>query len=409
MQDRGYFLISTSAILILAFSIICGYVLVKRLSKPFYDYKIEINTGEEIEKLANDLILCVDAEGKFVYVNQRGLEVLEYTKKDIEKLTIWDILRKDNIPRCMQAFDKICRGEVLSGVEAVFMSKNGKKIYVEGNINAQFKEGKFVMSRGIFRDITERKHAEKLLKEYSEQLEKKVEKRTKKLDKMKSDFMLLTVHELGTPLTILKGNIDLFKLGKFGKITREQYRKLIVIEKSLERISELKNRMFDLSLLKRKRFKLFKEPLFIHKIIEDVLESIDLLIKKKSLKVTNNVQELPLIKADKCRIRQVVTNLINNAIEYTPKGGKIVIDAKEDNGFIQISIKDNGIGIPKGEREKIFEEFYQVEDIYFHKEGFGLGLSIAKGIVETHGGKIWCESRKALGSVFHFTLPRIVN
>jgi PAS domain S-box-containing protein len=117
---------------------------------------------------ANDLIQSVYPSGKFAYVNQKWLEVLGYTKDEVGKLTLWDILRKDQIPHCMEVFKTVSRGEEVTGVETVFVSKNGKEIYVEGNANARLKDGKFVATRGIFRDITDRKKAEEKLYESEE-------------------------------------------------------------------------------------------------------------------------------------------------------------------------------------------------------------------------------------------------
>jgi len=105
---------------------------------------------------ANDLIQCVDAEGKFIEVNPKWLETLEYTKEEVKYLTLNDILREDQIPHCMELFKKVCNGENVKNVETVFISKTGKEIFVEGNANGQFKEGRFISTIGIFRDISER-------------------------------------------------------------------------------------------------------------------------------------------------------------------------------------------------------------------------------------------------------------
>lgn len=112
---------------------------------------------------ANDLIQSVDNSGSFVYVNKKWLKTLGYSKNELEKLKLTNILRKDQIPHCMELFKKVCEGEVLEHIEAVFVSKDGKEIYVEGNVNPWFKDGKFIATRGIFRDITDRKQAEELL------------------------------------------------------------------------------------------------------------------------------------------------------------------------------------------------------------------------------------------------------
>ncbi|MCK4416294.1 MAG: MEKHLA domain-containing protein, partial [Thermoplasmatales archaeon] len=112
---------------------------------------------------ANDLIQSVDNSGSFVYVNKKWLKTLGYSKNELEKLKLTNILRKDQIPHCMEIFKKVCEGETLERIEAVFVSKNGKEIYVEGNVNPWFKDGKFIATRGMFRDITDRKQAEELL------------------------------------------------------------------------------------------------------------------------------------------------------------------------------------------------------------------------------------------------------
>ncbi|MEE8637968.1 MAG: PAS domain S-box protein [Candidatus Margulisiibacteriota bacterium] len=120
---------------------------------------------------ANDLIQSVDINGKFIYVNRKWLETLGYTENEAKRLTFKDILRQDQIPLCMETFKKIRQGETINRVETVFASKNGKEICVEGNINAKFKDGKFVASRGIFRDISEHKQTEDKLKGKMEELE----------------------------------------------------------------------------------------------------------------------------------------------------------------------------------------------------------------------------------------------
>ena len=117
---------------------------------------------------ANDLIQSVNAEGKFVYVNRKWLETMEYTDDEVKNLTLKDIIRKDQITHCMELFKRVCNGEDINQIETVFVSKNGKEIFVEGNVSAKFEKDKFVSTRGIFRDITERKRLEEELRKSEE-------------------------------------------------------------------------------------------------------------------------------------------------------------------------------------------------------------------------------------------------
>ena len=121
---------------------------------------------------ASDLIQSVDAEGRFVYVNKEWLRTMDYTQEELEKLKLTDILRKDQIPHCMEIFKRVCKGESLDDVEAVFIAKNGREVYVEGNVNAHIRDGKFIATRAIFRNITGRKKTEEELKKRTEELEK---------------------------------------------------------------------------------------------------------------------------------------------------------------------------------------------------------------------------------------------
>jgi PAS domain S-box-containing protein len=139
--------------------------------------RIEDSLRESAEKYrdlfenANDLVQCVDGDGRFALVNRKWLETLGYSREALKQLTLMDILRKDQVPHCMELFGRVRNGEVLDNVETVFLSKDGREILVEGNVNGQFKDGQFVTTRGIFRDVTERKRMEEALRESEERLE----------------------------------------------------------------------------------------------------------------------------------------------------------------------------------------------------------------------------------------------
>lgn len=150
------------------------------IETALYKHGIERKLKESEERYrdlfenANDLIQIIDEKGKFIDVNKKWLEVLDYVKEEVKKLSFWDILRRDQVPKCKALFQRVCSGETLSETETVFVSKKGKEIFVEGTTNVQFKNEKFIACRGIFRDITERKKAETEVAERTRELQIKV-------------------------------------------------------------------------------------------------------------------------------------------------------------------------------------------------------------------------------------------
>ena len=142
-------------------------------------------TYRDLIENANDLIQSVDINGKFAYVNEKWRKILGYSDKEVKKLHFTDILRKDQIPHCINIFKKLCKGHSFEHVKTVFVSKKGKEIFVSGNINAQFKDGKFIATRGLFRDITKQKRAEEKLLKQKEKYEKEINELRKKLKKRK--------------------------------------------------------------------------------------------------------------------------------------------------------------------------------------------------------------------------------
>jgi PAS domain S-box-containing protein len=145
---------------------------------------------------STDLIQSVNNDGRFEYVNAKWLEALGYTREEIKQLTLMDILRKDQVPHCNELFERVRNGEALDRVETVFVSKDGREILVEGNVNGQFKNGQFVATRAIFRDITERK----------------------KIERMKDQFVSMVSHELRTPLTSIRASLGLLASGVIGAL-----------------------------------------------------------------------------------------------------------------------------------------------------------------------------------------------
>jgi len=259
----------------------------------------------------------------------------------------------------------------------------------------------------LMEDITELTRLEEELRDSYVKLENAYAE-LKEEDEAKSDFISTASHELRTPLTVINSYLEMFEDGMLGEQTEDQREKHAIMRSQTDHMIRLVKDMLDTLRLESRKFKIQRYPLKIEEIAKIALEEVSKLADLKehnmSLKING---KLPEIEGDAQRIKQVFNNLLTNAIKYTPNKGRIGVEIKDKNSYILVSISDTGIGIPKKEHEKIFEKFYTVggKSLTRESERMGLGLTIAKGIVEAHGGKIGVESELNKGSTFYFTLP----
>lgn len=245
--------------------------------------------------------------------------------------------------------------------------------------------------------------------------------RLERLDRAKSDFLSLASHELRTPLTQIRGYADvLADLASSDMLTREQITHLAEsLSRPVRRLERIINALLDASQLDTGMTFRFA-PTSLAGIVRMAIEQWLFALKERNLTLTTHgLDSIPMIRADTDRLTQAFSNLISNAIKFTPDGGRITIEAHPlDNEYFEVTVADTGIGISKVDQELIFEKFYRVGDINLHSSGDykfkgggpGLGLSIARGVIEGHGGCIWVESEgydeeRCPGSVFHVVLP----
>ena len=232
--------------------------------------------------------------------------------------------------------------------------------------------------------------------------------REKEIDQMKSDFISLVSHELRTPLTSIIGFVSFILDGKTGPINEKQQNSLIRVHRQSKRLAALINDLLDVSRIESGRIQMNQEPIMLLDIANQRLEEIRPQADAKEIQLNFAAPEsLPPILGDEARMGQVFTNLIGNAIKFTPNNGEITVKLKVDGNLLHVEIIDTGPGIPAEERQKIFEKFYQRSDIHTRqKGGSGLGLSITKSIVEAHGGRLWVDDgEQGEGSKFQFVLP----
>jgi signal transduction histidine kinase/GGDEF domain-containing protein len=247
------------------------------------------------------------------------------------------------------------------------------------------------------------------MKEYITQLEK-ANQELKRVDEMKSEFVSVASHELRTPLATIKNAVQLVLRGKAGEVTDTQVNFLMMAEKNINRLTNILNDLLDLSKIEAGKMGMKSEELDLPLSIDFVLSSLKSQADGKSIHLEREAaKDLPFVYGDREKVEQVLTNLMGNAIKFTPEGGRVVVSAKLSDrakNAVGISVHDTGIGIPEDQLEKIFEKFHQVESPLHHSgTGTGLGLAITKGLVEAHHGQIWVESELGKGSTFTFTLP----
>ena len=254
-----------------------------------------------------------------------------------------------------------------------------------------------------FRAKLERERLQKEIALKKDELEK-TNLQLKELDRMKSDFVANVVHELRTPITLIKGNLDNIEKGFAGEVQPKQKEILNDVFRITNRIARLVNDLLDLSKIESGKMDLNKEELDIVEVTEEVVKGFERLASDKKVGIKKDLPESKVtINADRDKLTQVFVNLIGNALKFTDKGD-IVVRVIELQDEVQVEIQDTGPGMEKDKIDKIFDKFVRV--MAEKKEGTGLGLPIAKDIVHLHKGRIRVESSPGKGSSFIFNLPK---
>jgi len=229
----------------------------------------------------------------------------------------------------------------------------------------------------------------------------------KRIEDMKTEFVSIVSHEFRTPLTSITGFVDLILEGDTGEINETQKEFLEIAQVETNRLAALVTDLLDVSRIETGRIELRMEPLSIGEIINAAITSLLPQATEKAVGVTARLSEESLkVKGEHDRVNQVLLNLLSNAIKYNRQGGKVDIMVSRDNGMVQVDVVDTGIGIPSGDIPMLFTKFYKAgATAAVSTGGTGLGLFIAKSLVELHGGRIWVKSKEGKGSTFSFTLP----
>jgi signal transduction histidine kinase len=232
--------------------------------------------------------------------------------------------------------------------------------------------------------------------------------RFKNLDRMKSEFIATVSHELRTPLTSINMAVDIMSQEVLGKINERQRDMLATAKDDCERLTKLVKELLDMSRLESGKYELKRERINLRSLVEEALKPLRLQFREKGIRLETEIPaDTPEVPGDQRQLSWVVANLVSNALRYTPADGTVTIHSDLLSDSVRVSVKDSGRGIPPDAVEVIFDKFVQIKQSTDAMPGsVGLGLAIAKEVVEAHGGKIWVESSVGWGSTFFFTIPR---
>jgi len=339
-----------------------------------------------------DGVITVDPLGRLTYINPSFEKICGRRKSQILATLFRDYLSDDSIYLFQQIFiDAQKKKDKIEGVDLEIVHSSGNIVPIEVNISSLKKQNEFQGIMCTVRDITERK---------------KVEEELKKSERLKTEFMNIAAHELKSPVTPIKGYLDLIISDKDSPKKIKDWAKISL--RNSNRLLSLVNDILDVSRLDTDtmRFDISKiSPVdILNEIIEDMRPSIE---AKKLEFISHVPKDLPDIMGDRYRLSQVLKNLLVNAIKFTDNGS-IAILAKKEGKYIYISVVDSGIGISKDELPKIFSKFYQAYTGDDRKnEGTGLGLFICKEIIKKHNGDIWANSEIRKGSTFTIKIPHL--
>ena len=386
----------------------------------------------------------LEPEGYEIIDVDDGLSALEFAKRDSPDLILMDInisgLDGYEVTTRLRSLEEIKQVPIVAVTAATLKGDRErsliagcsgyipKPIYVD-EFPAQVRS----FLTGATEEIESAEERAQYLVQYSQRLVDRLEFKIRELEqahaelqrveKMKSDFIILASHELRTPLTSIYGYAQLLLQnpaipGAHGREGSPRYL-LQRIADATQRLSQVFEEIRNVSLIDADRLNLARDPVKLKPLIHSVVENLQNLGPPRALQFElQGLDDLPVISGDTRRLHQAIWNVVSNAIKCTPDGGCIRIVGRQIQDTLHISVHDTGVGIPPEERERIFNRFYVLEDTIRHHSsktafkggGLGLGLAVARGIIEAHGGQIWAESQgydeeNLPGSTFHILLP----
>lgn len=343
-------------------------------------------------------LVVTNTTGVVLQLNKAARQILGDDNQKIIGKKLHVFFNKGEYDKAEKRRKEVIREGFSLGDDYIIARKDGTtlpvRIYAALIKNPSNKPQSFV---AVIEDLTIQKQAEEEHKKVAEYRE---------LDRLRTDLLSTVSHELRTPLAGIKGYTTLL-MDYYNKLKRAQkWESLAAIDSSTDRLTDLIDHLLDMSRLDSGLFKLKLESINLNKILTASINEAKLRSPKYRFKKKID-KHFPEVIADPQRLRQVIDNILDNAVKYSKEGTEIILRTEVRPEEILVSITDQGMGIPAAEITKIFDRFYRIEErLQKDPGGLGLGLSLCKSLVEAHGGKIWVESREGQGSTFYFTLPQ---
>lgn len=371
-QSKTKEVIYSIALFFLVVAIIFGIIIFILINRYFYAIDLLVYS-------LNDSIILLDKDYKIKFINKNGIKLFQINERDYKKKYLLDLINLPEIYNLIQEYEVSKENNKI--IEIIYKNKRlYLQIDISSNTNKNRKNKDILL---VIKDTTEVIESETANK----------------------NLIYTISHELKTPLTSMMMGIGLIKNDSIGILNIKQKDIVDTMEEDVQKLNELVSDLLKVYEIQSNRDSLNKKSYDISKIIGEVFSNFEFQAKEKNISLKLNLNsKLPYVMIDSEKIKWVLNNLISNAIRYT-ENGVVQINARYDKEKIFVSVTDTGRGIPEEYLNKVFERFVRVEGFDIPQESTGLGLAIAKEIVEIHGGEIWCESKTGVGSKFTFTIP----
>jgi PAS domain S-box-containing protein len=335
---------------------------------------------------ASDIIYRTDLEGCFTYVNPTSVQIMGYAEERLLGMHYSELVREDAREAAAAFYAaQIAAGRRTSYYEFPAVTGYGREVWIGQNVRLLYDDTELVGFQAVARDIT----------------------RQRELERMKDEFLSVVSHELRTPLTAIRGSLGLLVSGKMGTLEQRGQRMLEIAAQNTDRLVRLINDLLDIEKIESSHTSMEVQALQAGDLLERSAEAVSAVAERARVRVVVEPFEA-VVSADPDRLDQVLSNLLSNAIKFSPEGATVTLGGELRDGQAVFWVRDEGRGIPADMVDAIFERFQQVDSTDARqKGGTGLGLPIARSIIQQHGGRMWVESRWGQGSTFFFSLPAV--